>query len=67
MVRHSNSFNFEPYRKGIVNCDVNADRTDHSNNASDGITELHNERHVLRNLLRNAQYLHKSLIYSIDF
>ena len=51
----------------VVHGDVNRDRTDHSNNASDGITELHDERHVLRNLLRNAQYLYKSLIHSIYF
>lgn len=38
----------------VVHGDVNRDRTDHSNNASDGITELHDERHVLGNLLRDG-------------
>ena len=67
MVRYSNSFNFEPYRKGIVNCDVHADCADYGNYASNCITQLDYVRDVLRKLLRNAQYLYKSLIHSIYF
>ena len=51
----------------IVHRDVNADCAHYGNYAGNGVTELHDDGDILGNFLRNAQYLYKSLIYSMDF
>ena len=51
----------------VVHGDVNRDRTDDGNDTCNGVAELHHDRHILGYFLRNAQYLYKSLIYSIGF
>lgn len=51
----------------VVHGDIDANRAYDGHDAGDGIAELDDDGHILGDFLRNAQYLHKSLIYSIDF
>ena len=62
MVRHSNSFNFEPYRKGIVNCDVNAYGSDNCNDTCNGIGSHQHHDVLLHSFFARIQaQLHKSV------
>lgn len=51
----------------VVHLDIDADSTHDGDNAGDGVAELDDDGDILGDFLRNAQYLHKSLIYSVGF